>query len=179
MTYPSFASGEVLTAADMNAVGLWLVKTQTVGTAVSSVQITSAFSSTYNHYRIIYVGGSSSADGDIGIRLGATATGYYMVLGYASWGATTMTVQPTNNGTSWGNAGSNRTTSNSLSVDIFNPFASDETTMSGFYMGPKTTSVGGFVSGFLNNTTSYTDFTITPSSGTLTGGIIYVYGYKP
>jgi len=49
MTYPSFTSGDILTAADMNAVGLWLVKTQTVGTAVSSVQVTGAFSSTYDN----------------------------------------------------------------------------------------------------------------------------------
>jgi hypothetical protein len=32
--------------------------------------------------------------------------------------------------------------------------------------------------GFLNNTTSYTAFTFTPSSGTLTGGTIRVYGYR-
>jgi hypothetical protein len=35
----------------------------------------------------------------------------------------------------------------------------------------------GTVSGMLNNTTSYTAFTITPSSGTMTGGTVRVYGY--
>ncbi len=49
MTYPSFSAGDILTAADMNAVGLWLVKTQTVGTAVASVTVTDAFSSTYDN----------------------------------------------------------------------------------------------------------------------------------
>jgi hypothetical protein len=39
-TPPDFSSGAVLTAAQMNSVGLWLVKTQTVGTAVSSVAVT-------------------------------------------------------------------------------------------------------------------------------------------
>ena len=35
-TPPDFSSGQVLTSSAMNSVGLWLVKTQTVGTAVSS-----------------------------------------------------------------------------------------------------------------------------------------------
>jgi hypothetical protein len=39
-TPPDFSSGAVLTAAQMNSVGLWLVKTQTVGTTVSSVAVT-------------------------------------------------------------------------------------------------------------------------------------------
>ena len=48
-TPPTFSSGSVLTAAQMNAVGLWLVKTQTVGTAVSSVSVTDVFSSNYDN----------------------------------------------------------------------------------------------------------------------------------
>jgi hypothetical protein len=36
---------------------------------------------------------------------------------------------------------------------------------------------GASLLGYLDNTTSYTDFTLTPSSGTLTGGTIRVYGY--
>jgi hypothetical protein len=44
MTYP-WSSGEVLTAADLNAyAGLILVKTQTIGTAVSSVTLSNVFS---------------------------------------------------------------------------------------------------------------------------------------
>jgi len=34
------------------------------------------------------------------------------------------------------------------------------------------------VMGYVNNTTQYTAFTISPSSGTLTGGTIRVYGYR-
>jgi hypothetical protein len=39
----------------------------------------------------------------------------------------------------------------------------------------------GFIAnykGFLNDTTSYTAFTLTANSGTLTGGEIRVYGYQ-
>lgn len=179
MAYPTFASGDVLTASDMNAVGLWLVKTQTVGTAVSSVQVTSAFSSTYNHYRIVYVGGSGSADGDLRLTLGATAANYYLSFSYVAYGSTTVTGTTSNNAASWLTAGSHRTTVNTLIVDVFNPNVADETGITGFYIGAKAGSVSGSFAGFLNDTTQYTSFTITPSSGTLTGGIIYVYGYKP
>ena len=179
MAFPSFASGDVLTATDMNAVGLWLVKTQTVGSAVSSVNVTSAFSASYLHYRIVYIGGSASADGDLRLTLGAAATGYYMAFQYVAYGGTTPVGVSDNNAARWSTAGSHRTTANSLIVDLFNPFASDETGMAGFYSAMKAGSVAGSFAGFLNNTTSYSDFTITPSSGTLTGGVIYVYGYKP
>ena len=90
MTYPSFTSGEVLTAADMNAVGLWLVKTQTVGTAVASVTVTDAFSSTYDNYRIIYTGGAASTSCVLSLQFGIggtmTTTNYYGVAAYANLG---------------------------------------------------------------------------------------------
>jgi hypothetical protein len=35
----------------------------------------------------------------------------------------------------------------------------------------------GLAVGILDNTTSYTDFTIAPTTGTITGGTIFVYGY--
>jgi hypothetical protein len=36
----------------------------------------------------------------------------------------------------------------------------------------------GVFGGYLNDATSYTAFTITASSGTMTGGTITVYGYR-
>ena len=68
MTYPVFASGDVLNASDMNAVGMWLVKTQTIGTAVSSVQVTNAFSTNYRNYLILLDGGVGSTSSDIALR---------------------------------------------------------------------------------------------------------------
>jgi len=65
MSFPSFASGEVLTAADMNAVGLWLVKTQTVGTGVPSVVVTDAFSANYDNYLVTISGIKTAAAANI------------------------------------------------------------------------------------------------------------------
>ena len=53
MTYP-WSSGEVLTAADLNAyAGLVLLSTTTITPGVTSVTVSSAFSSTFDNYRII------------------------------------------------------------------------------------------------------------------------------
>jgi hypothetical protein len=178
MTYPTFNNGDVLPASDLNAIGLWLVKSQTVGTGVSSVTVTGAFSADYDNYRILYFGGSGSVDGDIRMTLGSTAANYYMGFLFAAYTGGAASVAGTNNGSSWQYVGSQRSTTNTVSIDVYNPFASDETSFAGTYMGSKAGSGVGAIAGFLNDTSSYTAFTLTPSSGTLTGGTIRVYGYR-
>ena len=178
-----FTAGQILTSDDMNetgsavnGLGLFIVKTQTVGTAVSSVTVTGAFSADYESYRIIYSGGSQSVGGEIRMTLGATATNYYSSILYATWaGAVGATGGA---GGAYWNIGSGRTAGNSVCIDIHRPFATDETWFNGSYVGIDAGSVGGSVNGYLNNTTSYTSFTFTPSAGTLTGGTIRVYGYR-
>jgi len=125
MSYPSFNVGEVLTAADMNAVGLWLVKTQTIGTSVSSVQVTSAFSANYDNYLIILAGGSGTQAG-LRMTLGATTTGYYSHTVYNVYTTNTVLGFGPGNSNNWGNAG--YSTSNGLDAratsgvkDILNP----------------------------------------------------------
>jgi hypothetical protein len=178
MTYPSFSSGDVLNASDMNAVGLWLVKTQTVGTAVSSVTVSSAFSSDYNNYRIIYTGGIASVDNDLKLTLGASATGYYAGFAYVAYGTGAVSGLANNNATSWANIGSQRTVANSLDVDLFGPNAAIQTGMTARYFGISAGAVGGGMGGFHNATTQHTAFTITCTSGNITGGTIRVYGYR-
>ncbi len=62
-TPPDFTTGAVLTAAQMNAVGLWLVKTQTF-TTQTNVDVTSVFTSDYENYIAI-------------VRLASSLTGNY------------------------------------------------------------------------------------------------------
>ena len=178
MPVPDFSPGEVLTSQAMDSIGLWLVKTQAVGTGVSSVVVPDAFSATYNNYRIIYMGGSASLDGDLRMTLGAAATGYHMAVPIAAYTGGAAATVANNNAAFWGFAGASRTTTNTLIMDIFNPFIADETVIAGTYIGAKTGGVAGAYGGFLNNTTSYTAFTLTPSTGTLTGGTIRVYGFR-
>ena len=176
MTYPVFASGDVLNASDMNGVGLWLVKSQAVGTGVSSVTVTGAFSADYDNYRITYTGGVGSGASALSMKLGATAAGYYSQLVYATYAATTVNANvPDNNGAQWSYVGAMSTSMARVSCELFNPFLSARTQFNGSYVD---TALSGQMAGYLDNTTSYTAFTITPGSGTLTGGTIRVYGYR-
>lgn len=178
MSFPVFASGDVLNASDMNGVGLWLVKSQVVGTTVASVTVTGAFSADYDNYRIIYAGGASSAAvTNLALRLGASTTGYYSCTFFASVGAATVSNSGVNNGASWTYGGLATTTATVMCFDLLNPFLTKSTIFAnGTYNEPNTTF--GTTNGVHSVTTSYADFTITPGSGTLTGGTIRVYGYR-
>jgi hypothetical protein len=175
MPVPDFSPGEVLTAAAMDSIGLWLVKTQTVGTTVSSVTVTGAFSATYDNYLVTYNGGTSSSSGIIGLRLGATATNYKTSYVYTSWNNTVAGVGSTTD-TSFTRFGRHGASAQSVgSCQLFNPFATAPTRFAGYDISG--TDGGSFV-GFMDNTTSYTEFTLIPNTGTLTGGTIRVYGFR-
>ena len=175
MTYPVFASGDVLNASDMNGVGLWLVKSQTVGTGVSSVNVTGAFSADYNSYKIVWSGGAASGNTQIGLRLGATATGYYGGLMYNNVAAPTPAGAVDNNATTFSYSCGGNSAYALANLDIHNPFAASYTLVNSINMSAINF---GTYSGYLANTTSYTDFTIIPGGGTITGGTISVYGYR-
>lgn len=173
MAFPTFASGDVLLASDMNAVGLWLVKTQTVGSAVSSVTVTGAFSSTFDSYLIVDSGGTMSVDTALGLTFGSTATGYYYFLTYGAYTGATVSGDNGNNTTKFvhGGGGADR----SCYIVVQNPnLAKPTEIMARVRYG----TVYGTEVGHLANSTQYTAFTLTPTSGTMTGGTIRVYGYR-
>lgn len=174
MSYPVFASGDVLNASDMNAVGLWLVKSQTVGTGVSSVTVTGAFSSDYDAYKVIYTGGVGSGSIDIYLTLGSTTSGYLWSAVYTTYNTT-----PAGAGTAAGSyfgfpaAATGSWAHGQFELD--GPFLSQRT----FYNAQNVNFAAGVNAvGYLDNSTSYTAFTLTTSAGTLTGGTIRVYGYR-
>jgi len=174
-TPPDFTAGQVLTAAQMNAIGLWLVKTQTIGSAVSTVAVTSAFSSDYDNYLITINGGAMSSATDITLQLGATTTNYYSGLLYANWDNTPLAAAASAQ-SNFGRAGSGTTTSLMMFCHVTSPFLSENTQM---FSTIASSTFAGFGMGFLDNTTSYTDFTIGQSgAATMTGGTIRVYGYN-
>jgi hypothetical protein len=179
MSFPVFASGDVLNASDMNAVSGWLVKTQTVGTGVSSVSVTGAFSADYDNYRIIYDGGTSTINGSLSLQLAGAATGYYFAVVYNQYTVATALGIGQANVSSYVEAGRMSTQRNSMNIEVFNPFLAAQT---GFRSASTDYFTSGFVvtgGGMLNNTTSYTGFTVLTTGGaTLTGGTIRVYGYR-
>lgn len=158
--------------------GCVLVKTQTIGTAVSSVTVTGAFNTTYDNYKIIINGAVSSATTNIGFQLGSTTTGYYAGGTDVNYGTAGVAGLNNNNSALFSFAGYSTVDNLALSAEVQNPFLSKLTTFS-TARTPNTTGAGsGFYGGYQNSTTSFTSFVIIPGSGTITGGTIYVYGYK-
>jgi hypothetical protein len=175
-TPPDFTTGAILTAAQMNAVGLWLVKTQTVGTAVPSVTVTDAFSADYDNYRITYTGGVGSTSTFIRVTVGASVTGYYNTLVYGTFSTTLVNANVNdNNNVHWSFVGAGSTDAARLVMELQNPFLTTRTFMSPSYSDPGN---GGSSNGYLGDSSSHTSFTISPNAGTLTGGTIRVYGYR-
>lgn len=177
MPVPDFSPGEIWTAGAADSIGLWLVKSQAVGTGVSSVTVTGAFSADYDNYRIIYSNGVASAtDSNIEIQLGASTASYDEGLIYNTFATATVNGFQRQNGTSWVWAGNANQQQNVLNVDLFGPF----TTRYTYYKSNSFSllSANGFSGGAHKVATSYSGFTLTPSSGTITGGTIRVYGYR-
>jgi hypothetical protein len=180
MPVPDFSPGEVLTAAAMDSIGLWLVKSQTVGTAVTSVTVNDAFSATYDYYKITYTNGVGSTQQTIRTTLGSTATGYYWggVIGrYDNLGAIGF---GSSNAANWEATGFTDTNGNLYEIELSMPFLTRKTGIQAWHWDTRTGGGTGygFVGGHLNNTTSYTSFTLTAAAGTMTGGTIRVYGYR-
>ena len=159
--------------------GLTFIKSQTIGTTVSSVTVTSAFSTTYDNYLITVNGGVGSTNGGTSglLTLGSTTTDYYLSGQYMSYSASTVNGFNVNNGSSF-NAVYLSTKGLSGIINLQNPFTAKETTFSSRLVGVGTGEFQANYAGWLNNTTSYTAFTITTSAGTMTGGEIRVYGYQ-
>ena len=181
MAFPTFTSGDILNASDMNAVGLWLVKTQTVGTAVSSVEVTSCFSSSYDNYFVTWTGGTTSTVISVAVHMGTApaASGYYGTR--ISTGVNgTGTNQQDNNATVWTWAGVGASAYAQMAFHLYAPYLSQETgiVITAFELNGASSGFGTYV-GVLDNSTSYTGFEIQPGgAATMTGGTIRVYGYK-
>lgn len=180
MGYPSFNTGDVLAAADMNAVGLWLVKSGTL-TTTSNTEITSAFSSSYRNYRLIFqLTALSAASAIVQLRMGTTAgTDYYSV----AWGVD----QLGNGASTLVNAGAQYNILDmpngfnvgaGFSIDILGPQVAVRTQINGTLTSTDGAGfTAAFVGGVLNNTTAYTSFSLLASTGTLSG-VYRLYGYK-
>lgn len=159
--------------------GLVLVKSQTVGSAVPSVTVSDAFNATYAAYKIIWTDGVCSTAVNIGMQLGSSNTGYYGGILYISTGATTTPASAgDSNASSWVRAGAGDSNAAHLNIDVMNPNLARHTSFFGIYMYPGVPAFPGVTTGVHQVNTAYTSFTISPASGTLTGGTIRVYGYR-
>ena len=186
MAVKTFTTGEVLTAADTNTYlangGLVYITQANVGTAVSSVTVSNCFSSTYDNYRILVSGISLSVGGSLGIQLNnATGSTYYMGGIYLNFTSTTVNGYGPPAATKWTDLIAGETLQSTGAVDIFAPNKAQLTTASCMSIKAGTTAptLAHYTMNALEySTAQHTGFTITPVSGTITGGNIRVYGYR-
>jgi len=151
--------------------------TVTIGSAVSSVTVSGAFSSLYDNYKIL-VNSTASTQQSIGIRLGSSVTDYNGFLIYGDLGAATVVGFRVIGGSLLPYIGGAAAASqaSTASVEILNPFATSYTKFNaGAYMD---TGSFGQIHGEHRVATSHTAFTIICATGTITGGTIRVYGYR-
>ena len=163
------------TVFGLGSAGLTLVSATTVGTAVSSVTISGAFSSTYQNYKVIFNGGVASGGTDIYLTLGAANTGYYSARMGWRYSNSSFDFSDSNNGSRF-LLGGGDTTHAGMNFDIQGPNLAKPTFVQGLF--PSTTAMAA-CGGYQSSSTQFTAFTfVGDGATTFTGGTVRVYGYK-
>jgi len=169
------------TALGTKKAGMVLLNT-TSFSAVSSASLpANTFTATYDNYRII-LNCSSTAFSFIQIRLRAagadnTTSNYFSGMNNTALVSGGITADP---GGAVGNIMSRMGFSNvadsiDIFYDIYNPFATKKTGLTG--MQSRSDSILTSLAGFFQTTTSFDSLSFIPSAGTITGSVS-VYGYN-
>ena len=155
--------------------GLVLIKSQTIGTAVSSVTVSDVFSSAFDNYLITLNGGTMSSDTTLKMQLGSLTTGYYQTVIFSSFAGAGVSTDQYSNSSSWiyGGGGGARPTSY---ITLFNPYTTYNT--QGQARVRYSTVYGQSQLYVDDEGTSHSSFTFIPYTGTISGSVIRVYGYR-
>jgi hypothetical protein len=178
-TPPVFTTGAVLTAAQMNGIGLWITAS-TVLNGQTTASVSNCFNSDFENYMLVWnVRGAAGALSAFGYQLALNGTpnttaGSYIsagrFVGYPGVGAADYNGA----GTSWG--GSFFTSfPNNGSVTISQPFGAIQTAMTGTYIS---NNAAVWVGGYHNQTASYNGLYFFNGSATAMYGRISVYGMR-
>jgi hypothetical protein len=194
-TPPDFTTGQVLTAAQMNQIGLWKMTptsvtdgtinadgSVTIGATKSSVTVNGCFTSDFDNYLVILAGGSTSAsNADLNLQLrtsgGSTSiTGYYGALVYSTTASATPAAFNNNNGASWINAGASvLTTTPSMFIELLSPNLARRTVIANRVI--RGDAIGTH-QGYHDVATAYNSIVIKPTSGTFSDCVVRIYGYN-
>lgn len=159
--------------------GMVLVKTQTIGSNVASVTVTSAFSSEFDVYQITVFGGAmNSGDYGLNMYLGSTRSNYYYVGEYRNFANTVNNVINASNASEWGAVGIATTGTLQASILVSGPNLAKNTYFSDTYIYGHPSGGIAAMGGALLDNNQYTDFTLFIGASTMTGGTIRVYGYR-
>lgn len=157
--------------------GLRLIKRQTVGTAVASVTVTSAFSATYDNYKIVFTGiDASVADELLTLQLNnSTGSTYNYATRWVNYATAAFGGVVSGTPKTSIVLGLSSTTDNcNYGIDVINPFAARRT---GFNVQGSSDTNMVWGGGQDTNAASSANITLSIASGTMTGGTIAVYGY--
>lgn len=184
---PVFVSGQVLTAAQMNAIGLWEI--QTASFTTSSAETYTCFTSDYDNYRVLLtITATSAANASISYQLGNSGT--FSTTTYAAMSFFISQVPSSGNFTADNFTGTSAFMTQAggdkmpsiCDMTLFGPFLTRETrhTHVSFssYANPTQNRVAIFGAGGHGTATSYSQLRIIPGSGTMTGSIS-IYGMRP
>ena len=191
--------GQIIYETDTNRVLVWdnaawvmiadtdappavqLIKSQTVGSGVSSVAVNDVFSDEFETYQIVWTGGTMSVETALKMKLNnISSTNYYGALIYTSISSGNLATAVNNALTHWDYAGGGNPDSAGSNLFIHNPFQSKfkHIRNSSVTYGITISGAVGTYNGFTNVTTSCTGFSYVPYSGTMSGGTIRVYGFR-
>ena len=158
--------------------GLELISSTTIGSGVSSVTVSNAFSSTYDNYRLVISGGAGSTNNYLNMQMGATTTGYYAWGVSGTYNSNTVTGDGESNVANFRYVAAYSTNSIWGVVDLSGPNLAKNTHYNAAISLSNTIDAALWYNGYLADTTQYTGFTLLAISGTITGGTVKVYGYK-
>ena len=157
-----------------NPSGLELISTTTVGSAASSVVVSNSFNSIYDHYKIIYSGGTGTTGNAVRLYIHNLSNGWYGNLMYSNFSSGALAAGFSNEVfVNWAGGCSNQYWH--VDIDVYSPFLAQSTVVRAPFVDG---SNAGTTNGFNANHTSGTGFTLTPSGGTLNGGTVKLYGYR-
>jgi hypothetical protein len=181
MAVKTFTTGEVLTSADTNTYlansGLVYVTSASVSGTPSSITVSSAFNSTFDHYRIIISNLVVGTSCQIRMTLGSQITQYYYGNPLTTFAGGAYEKNFGSNVAFFDIGPASSVFSNDFNFDIMAPFVSSRTKINGFGYS-NSTSFGGLGSGLVDVNTSFTAFTLTCSAGTMSAGKVDVFGYR-
>ncbi len=174
MAYP-WNAGDTLNAADLSSyAGLVFVKSQTIGSSVSSVTLSNVFSADFENYKVVTTGISNSSVATLRVQWGGS-TGHYGGLSWLIYYGSTGTVTVNNGNNIPINYVVSAPADNGCEFTVTRPNVNSYTQIMGT----------GMAAGYLNwfggsdfTVRSHTDLTLSTSAGTMTGGTVRVYGYN-
>ena len=185
MAIKTFTAGSVLTASDTNTYlansGLVYVTQVTVGSGVTTVNITSCFNSTYDNYLISWANITATANSTVlqgKLLVGTTPNA-------SNWTANTFFLASGGAGGFNNVAGTNQALTEVGSCDatyklagFFNLQSPNLATASYIQWSHMDNAYWRYNAAILRNSTQYDGIQILAGAGTLTGGVITVYGYR-